>query len=800
MEELEIKNKLFILPIAIFLLLLISFIGSAAEITVEPGNSIQTAVDSASPYDEIIIKPGTYIENVNITKGNLTIRSESGNPDDTIIHAKRSAANVLLVYEANNVAIRGIKATGSGSSYSGIYLYKCSDCTLENNKLTNNGYGIRLTSSSKCSVSKNTVMDNGVYGIEVGSSRNNTISDNTVYNSSRGIYLGSADYNTISGNKVTYNNYLGFYECSLCDYNTVYNNYFNNTDVTVKKGSGNSYNITKTAGTNIIGGSYIGGNYWGKPDGKGFSDTAVDSDGDGIADSAYSLPGDSSYKDYLPLVSSSNSAAPTIPVADFSSSITSGNAPLDVLFTDKSTGTPTSWNWDFGDGTNSQDQNPIHTYTSAGNYNVTLKVNNANGETSKTGTITVLQNSELPVADFGTNATQGSAPLAIQFTDLSQKAVSWNWDFGDSSSSTDQNPVHVYENPGDYNVNLTVSNENGTASKTLGIKVLEAEKEGFPVADFSTSATGGYAPLSVTFTDLSQNAASISWDVNGDGIEDSNASSFTYEYASAGTYTAKLTAINANGTSEKTTTIDVDDEDDEGSSHSSGSSGGGGGGGGSPEPAKNVEVKEISQVFVTNGKPIQFDFTKNATCVVYVGFDSRKTFGKTTTIAEQLKSKSTLTSNLTEGEVYKYFNVWVGNSGFASSENIENPVICFKVEKSWLQDNNIDQDSITLNRYSDETWEQMPASLLNEDSKYLYFTADVSGYSFFAITGKAVQQVDTEGTQIAAEERSVGEIQSEGNDTQEPESDEDNSEIILMGLIAIVALAVIGIVLKSVKK
>ncbi|MDM7919682.1 MAG: PGF-pre-PGF domain-containing protein, partial [Methanosarcina sp.] len=599
---------------------------------------------------------------------------------------------------------------------------------------------------------------------------------------------------------VTYNNYLGFYECSLCDYNTVYNNYFNNTDVTVKKGSGNSYNITKTAGTNIIGGSYIGGNYWGKPDGKGFSDTAVDSDGDGIADSAYSLPGDSSYKDYLPLGYSSTSAAPTIPVADFSSSITSGNAPLEVLFTDKSTGTPTSWNWDFGDGTNSQDQNPIHTYTSAGNYNVTLKVNNANGETSKTDTITVLQNSEAPVADFGTNATQGSAPLAIQFTDLSQKAVSWNWDFGDSSSSTDQNPAHVYENPGDYTVNLTVSNENGTASKTLGIKVLEAEKEGFPVADFSTSATGGYAPLSVTFTDLSQNAASISWDVNSDGIEDSNASSFTYEYASAGTYTAKLTATNANGTSEKTTTIDVDDEDDGGSSHSSGSSGGGGGGGGSPEPAKNVEVKEISQVFVTNGKPIQFDFTKNAICVVYVGFDSRKTFGKTTTIAEQLKSKSTLTSNLTEGEVYKYFNVWVGNSGFASSENIENPVICFKVEKSWLQDNNIDQDSITLNRYSDETWEQMPASLLNEDSRYLYFTANVSGYSFFAITGKAVQQVDTESTQIAAEERSVGEIQSEGNDTQEPEPDDDNSEIILMGLIAIVALAVIGIVLKSVKK
>jgi PGF-pre-PGF domain-containing protein len=180
---------------------------------------------------------------------------------------------------------------------------------------------------------------------------------------------------------------------------------------------------------------------------------------------------------------------------------------------------------------------------------------------------------------------------------------------------------------------------------------------------------------------------------------------------------------------------DSDDDDSEerdgGSSHSSG------GGGGSPEPAKNVEVKELSQVFITNGKAVQFNFTKNATCVVYVGFDAKKTVGKTTTIVEQLKNKSTLTSNLTDGKVYRYFNVWVGNSGFASSENIENPTICFKVQKSWMQENNIDKDSVTLNRYSNKTWEQLPASLPVEDDKYLYLTYNVSGYSFFAITGQA---------------------------------------------------------------
>lgn len=71
--------------------------------------------------------------------------------------------------------------------------------------------------------------------------------------------------------------------------------------MTIKNGTGNSYNLKKTEGTNIVGGSYIGGNFWGKPDGTGFSQTAVDKNGDGIFDSVYKI-GHSKYKDYLPLV------------------------------------------------------------------------------------------------------------------------------------------------------------------------------------------------------------------------------------------------------------------------------------------------------------------------------------------------------------------------------------------------------------------------------------------------------------------------------------------------------------------
>ena len=97
-------------------------------------------------------------------------------------------------------------------------------------------------------------------------------------------------------------------------------------------------------------------------------------------------------------------------------------------------------------------------------------------------------------------------------------------------------------------------------------------------------------------------------------------------------------------------------------------------------------MKELSQIFIKSGSPVKFDLAKNATSIVYVSFDSKKTVGKTTTIVEMLKNKSTLTPDAPTDEVYKYLNIWVGNSGYGTEKNIENAVVCFKVEKSWIQD------------------------------------------------------------------------------------------------------------------
>ena len=163
-----------------------------------------------------------------------------------------------------------------------------------------------------------------------------------------------------------------------------------------------------------------------------------------------------------------NSNSSNTPVADFNASSTSGSAPLNVSFTDNSTNA-TSWYWNFGDGSNSTEENPTHNYSTAGNYTVILAVNNTNGWSAKTQEITV-QNG-LPVVDFSADNSSGS----VQFTDLSQNATSWSWDFGDGGTSTDESPVHTYSAAGNYTVTLTASNEMGSASKASTVYLTDED-------------------------------------------------------------------------------------------------------------------------------------------------------------------------------------------------------------------------------------------------------------------------------------------------------------------------------------
>ena len=145
------------------------------------------------------------------------------------------------------------------------------------------------------------------------------------------------------------------------------------------------------------------------------------------------------------------------PTTAFHGSPTSGPGPLTVQFTDDSVPAATSWFWTFGDGATSTEQNPIHTYASGiSTYSVSLAVENDFGSGSpdpllKLNYIGVLDSSN---ADFSADKTSGTAPLLVNFTDLSSPVpTAWAWTFGDGGTSTVQNPSHTFA-PGTWTVSL----------------------------------------------------------------------------------------------------------------------------------------------------------------------------------------------------------------------------------------------------------------------------------------------------------------------------------------------------------
>jgi parallel beta-helix repeat protein len=270
--KMKIKHNI-ILYIGIAFLLVT--LGTASASTLTVNNSIdsvanftliQDAVNASTDGDIIMVYPGFYEENIVVSQANITIKSQSENPADTIVMAADTNDDVFSI-NADKININGFSIDGASEAY-GIYLDGIENCVVTNNIVSDNYEGIYFNGSN-----------------------NNTLSNNKLLNNSQGISL------------------------EFSNDNIIYNNLLNNKDNVVfgVDDNINLWNITKTTGTNIVGGLYLGGNYWAEINGTGFSQTANDTNGDGISDLIYTL--DDNNIDYLPLTLLSNETINEIPVA-----------------------------------------------------------------------------------------------------------------------------------------------------------------------------------------------------------------------------------------------------------------------------------------------------------------------------------------------------------------------------------------------------------------------------------------------------------------------------------------------------
>lgn len=208
---------------------------------------------------------------------------------------------------------------------------------------------------------------------------------------------------------------------------------------------------------------------------------------------------------------------------------------LTVTFTDTSTNA-TSWHWDFGDGNQSNQQNPTHTYLVNDTFNVCLTVGNPCGFDTLCDSIVV--NCLPPQPGF---LAQDSF-LTVNFTDTTSGAVAWFWEFGDGATDTVQNPTHTYTSDANYNVCLTVRNVCGdSASTCFGVEAC-AEM----TAAFGINQAAG-AGFTFDFTDQSSGAPN-NWSWNfGDGPGISLQQNPSYTYGAPGPYTVTLIVTNLCG-------------------------------------------------------------------------------------------------------------------------------------------------------------------------------------------------------------------------------------------------------------
>jgi parallel beta-helix repeat protein len=428
------------------------------------------------------------------------------------------------------------------------------------NTLSNNDDGVRLVSSEFNTITENYIPnnDNGISLVD-SSNNNNIFANNISFSTAGGICLLRSSDNTISWNNCSSNNnygirlsgstcinnvinsnsilnndnkgiYIWNYHGGMPNDNVIFHNYFiNNTPNTYDECTNFWYNTTLQEG-----------NYYDDY-------TGTDSDGDGIGDTPYDIPGGSN-QDLYPLGYFQNIP----PTANFTYN-PSSPTDLDIIqFTDASTdsdGVIVNWTWDFDDGNISYLQNPTHQYADDGTYLVNLTVMDNDYEYDSLNRLITVTNVP-PEANFTYSPLNPTDLDTVQFTDssydLDGDIVNYTWDFDDGNISYEQNPTHQYGDDGAYHVTLIVKDDDG-ATDSISKDVIVSNVP--PVAD-ANGPYSGYVYQLIQFYGSGSydlDGAIVSYDWNfGDGHIGTGVNP-THTYTSTGTFIVTLTVEDDDG-------------------------------------------------------------------------------------------------------------------------------------------------------------------------------------------------------------------------------------------------------------
>ncbi len=238
----------------------------------------------------------------------------------------------------------------------------------------------------------------------------------------------------------------------------------------------------------------------------------------------------------------------TVLIANFGVSASTATVGEVLRFTDFSSGSPTSWTWDFGDGTGAQEPDVEKAWDSVGTYRVTLTVTNLAGDTSTQSTeVTVVPDTTLipPTADFSFDRNTIEEGETISFVSRSTGEVtSLEWNFGDGATSNEFEVTHRFDSAGTYTVTLSASNSVGTSSASTTITVVDGVRP--PQAVIAALPADIVTGQFVTLRSASLNEpTTLGWDF-GDGTR-ATGESVRHQWDTPGTYRVRLEVENSEG-------------------------------------------------------------------------------------------------------------------------------------------------------------------------------------------------------------------------------------------------------------